>query len=85
MELKELGTLALDIEIQIRVGFELAEQPAECEMFIRRRVLAGEEQDLMLHQKRMNPFRVLRSRRRQAEAADLGAQRPGESIDLELC
>ena len=32
----------------------------------------------------MDPFRVLRVHLRQTEAPDLGAQRPGESFDLEL-
>ncbi len=32
----------------------------------------------------MDPFRVLRVRLRQTEAPDLGAQRPGEPLDLEL-
>jgi len=76
VKLKELRALTLDIKIKVRVGLKLAEHSTERKMFVRRRVLSREKQNLMLHEELMDPFRVLRVRLRQTEAPNLGTQRP---------
>ena len=57
-QLEELR--ALGAERQVRMRLEFAEEPAECDVGIRRGVLIGKEQDQMLRQKRSNRVRFLR-------------------------
>jgi hypothetical protein len=60
VQFEELGTFAA--ELQIRMCLELTKELTKRNMRIRREMLVRKEENLVLHQERADPIRIIRSR-----------------------